>query len=107
MTENARTAIEGLDPDDLAPRDHACCGNSGWIEAFLRAEDYLDAPEYRTDAMRLAANTVNRANKNGRYVTPWSSERWHNPTFFTGEAGVGYSFMRILDPDLPSVLALK
>jgi type 2 lantibiotic biosynthesis protein LanM len=105
VIENALAATSGLDDEDLLSRDHICCGNCGRIEAFLQAGDFLEENEYRTGALRLAANTIDRANKNGRYVTPWSSERWYNPTLFSGEAGVGYSFMRILDPKLPSILA--
>lgn len=104
ITKNGLTAIDGFEEGELSPRDHICCGNCGRIDAFLRAGDFLGEEEYRTKAIQLAMSTVNRANKNGRYITPWTSERWYNPTFFSGEAGIGYSFMRILNPELPSIL---
>lgn len=97
-------AVGGVDPSALSDVDHVCCGNFGRVALLLRAARTLGAPEHRDAAERLVAASVRRAETAGRFSTQWQTDRWHNPAFFTGEAGVGYTLLRFLDPSLPCVL---
>lgn len=100
----ADDALRGIDPTVLLDRDHLCCGNASRIEFLLRAARILDDPTYREQAWTIALEMVQQADQNGQFVVPWQTEHWYNPTFFTGEAGIGYSLLRLVDPELPCVL---
>lgn len=99
-------ALEGLDATTLQGRDHPCCGNAGRIELLLRASRTLDEPGYRRKAERLAAAIVERTGSRG-FTNKLAADYWYDPTFFDGEAGVGYTLLRLGEPSLPSVLLFE
>lgn len=43
----------------------------------------------------------------GRFAGRWQTEHWYNPGFFTGETGIGYTLLRLANPDLPCVLLFE
>ncbi len=97
-------ALDGLDPTTAYGTDHLCCGNFGRVELLLRAGRTLDDPAARRDAERLAAASVRRAERAGRFAVQWQTDHWYNPALFSGEAGVGYSLLRFVDASLPCLL---
>lgn len=97
-------ALSGVDAEALVERDHLCCGNFGRVELLLRAGRTFDEPMYRERARRLATATARRAEQAGRFTVPWQTSDWYNPSFFGGEAGIGYSLLRLVNPELPCVL---
>ncbi|ARS90848.1 hypothetical protein B1756_14695 [Natrarchaeobaculum aegyptiacum] len=94
-------ALQGIETNELYAADHLCCGNFGRIEFLRRAARTLDEPTHLVDAKRLAAASVERATSSGQFSTPWQTEHWYNPSFFTGETGIGYSLMQFAAPSLP------
>lgn len=97
-------ALAGTDHERVLDRDHVCCGNFGRVGWLAAAADWRDDPSTRDRAVELAARVARRARRNERFLGPYQTERLYDPTFFTGEAGVGYVCCRLLNPELPSVL---
>lgn len=107
VRNDAERALSGLDPSLLPADDHVCCGTFGRVELLLAAGRRLEEPAYRRQAERLATASVRRADERGQFSTEWQTEHWYNPAFFDGEAGVGYTLLRLVDGSLPSVLLLE
>lgn len=104
----ARDVRRALDDDaSLSDRDHLCCGNTGRIEFLLEAGRSSDGDSYEAQAQRLANAAVQRAERAGRFTSPWATDNWANPTFFAGDAGIGYTLLRLANPDLPCVLLFE
>jgi lantibiotic modifying enzyme len=85
--------------------DHLCCGNAGRIEALwvgahrMRRSDWHDAALVQASQMRV------RASRRGAYqLFPNLPCDVFNPGFFRGAAGIGYQWLRLTAPELPSVL---
>lgn len=97
-------ALQGIDPQTVSAHDHVCCGNFGRVEFLLRASRSLGEPGYRDEARRLASASVRRSETAEQFSTQWQTNHWYNPSFFSGEAGIGYSMLRFVDQSLPSVL---
>lgn len=97
-------ALAGTDPETLLTRDHVCCGNFSKVEFLARAGRTLDDERYLTRASELAGKVVQRADVGGRFTVVWQSGDWYNPSFFSGESGIGYSLLRLTHPELPCVL---
>lgn len=93
----------GGGPDDL------CCGRMGQIDVFLEAGRLLQAPQWQELAEDFAEAAVLQARERGRYVL--SAARGtdvFSPALFQGLAGVGYTLLRLIDPDnLPCILRLS
>ncbi|WP_128476544.1 type 2 lanthipeptide synthetase LanM family protein [Halorussus pelagicus] len=101
--EDAERALAGTDTRALEDFDHLCCGNFSQVDFLFEAGRTLDDSRYSEDARRLAAATVRRARENGRLTVPKRTDNWLNPSLFTGETGVGYTLLRLDDPQLPCV----
>lgn len=97
-------ALRGTDPTTLTPRDNVCCGNFGRVEFLLRAHRSLGEDQYLEQAERLATASVKRAETNDGFIVPWQTDHWHNPSFFLGESGIGYTLLRLHHSELPCVL---
>ena len=107
--------------------DTVCCGTCGRVEVLHTVAALTALPagstgsagstgwgpdasgeRLRTAARRLAAGTVARARQAGGYrALPNLPLAATPPGFFMGLAGVGYTLLRLVDPDLPSVLTLS
>lgn len=96
------------------PVDDLCCGNFGRVEILHTAGRLLRRPELVRDSLTLAESVLMRAASQGFsfFADPAGSSGKHtttfNPTFFRGVAGVGYSLLRLLYPEMfPCVLLLE
>lgn len=86
--------------------DTLCCGSCGRIEFLLTAARRLDRPELADMAMRVAAQMLSRAEQRGEFAFGSVLPRWiARPHLFHGTAGIGYTLLRLAQPDvLPSIL---
>lgn len=107
LARDVRRALSGVESHVLSRRDHPCCGNTGRVEFLATAGRAGVDGDYETQARRLADATVRRAERAGRFTSPWTTRRWTNPTLFAGDAGIGYSLLRLGNPELPCVLLFK
>ena len=83
--------------------DHLCCGNLGRIEFLAEAARFLADPALDDDAERRQLGVAADAQANGDYR--WThGDAAFNPGLFRGLAGVGYSMLRRVSPELPNVL---
>lgn len=88
------------------PVDDLCCGNFGRVEILHTAGRLLRRPELVHDSLNLAETILMRAATHGFsfFADPTDSSGKHtttfNPTFFRGVAGVGYSLLRLLYPEM-------
>jgi type 2 lantibiotic biosynthesis protein LanM len=85
--------------------DHLCCGNAGRIECLWVAAGRLGSTVLRDAVLALAARVHAAAQARGRYAVDWPGTQ-DSPTFLRGLSGIGYQWLRLADPSLPSVLAL-
>ncbi|MFB2876324.1 type 2 lanthipeptide synthetase LanM family protein [Floridanema aerugineum] len=85
--------------------DQLCCGTMGQIELLLCAAHRLGRPELLANAKVYASQVVWQARQKGYYLEPALHSSVYVPGFFRGEAGIGYTLLRLSYPDqLPSVL---
>jgi lantibiotic modifying enzyme len=102
------TTLEAIPQSLASSRCDAtpCHGLAGLIEVVWMAGLMLDDRSYRDRALTAARALI------GRHATPgdWPSGlacRGPNPSLMLGAAGVGYTFLRLHDPEtVPSVLLL-
>lgn len=85
--------------------DHLCCGNAGRVECLWVVANRLDSAPLRGSVLALAAKVHATARARGRYGVDWPGTQ-DSPTFLRGLSGIGYQWLRLADPSLPSVLAL-
>ncbi|MBP7775510.1 MAG: type 2 lantipeptide synthetase LanM family protein [Acidobacteria bacterium] len=85
--------------------DHICCGNAGRAEVLHVAGARLGRAGLTDRARRQAAWVVKRAADTGGYwVIPGLADRVFSPGLFQGVSGIGYTWLRLARPDLPSLL---
>ena len=85
--------------------DHLCCGELGLVDILLTAAQKLDRPNLRMQAERKASYLVKQAQQRGSYqLFANLPDDIFQPTFFQGTAGIGYTLLRLVQDDLPSVL---
>jgi lantibiotic modifying enzyme len=96
------------------PFDHLCCGNFGLVEIMNVAGSVLGRLQLTAHARQLATQLLARAATSGfRFQShdPQSTlygKSESNPSLYMGLAGVGYTLLRLIYPDLfPSVLLLE
>lgn len=96
------------------PVDHLCCGNFGRVEIMNIAGSVLGRLQLTDHARQLATQVLARAATSGFRFQPSdhqavsSGTPENNPSLFLGLAGVGYTLLRLIYPDLvPSVLLLE
>ncbi|WNZ43923.1 type 2 lanthipeptide synthetase LanM family protein [Leptolyngbya boryana CZ1] len=90
----------------LSGVEQLCCGKMGQIELLLTASDRLAQPSLLADAQRYASQVIHSAKRQGGYkleaALPISV---YVPSFFRGEAGIGYTLLRLIAPaQVPSAL---
>ena len=107
IREAACAALNSLQQLEIRERDHLCCGNAGAIEALHVGGRRLGRRAWVDEAKERAVAVVKRAAQNGtfafsRHAPPTSVLQ---PSLFKGSAGVGYTLLRFVRPDLvPCVL---
>jgi lantibiotic modifying enzyme len=103
-----RASKRALARADVPPnRDFCLChGQCGIASFLLRAGDVLGDQEARDLAVTTAAAAAKQ------YATtpdawPVGLQRGKTPALMTGLAGIGYFYLSLSDPDLPSVLLFQ
>lgn len=106
--EEARHAIEQTRAThiqaSLRPSPTLCHGSAGNAELFLRAYEILYEPACLQLAVDAAQHILQNRQENGYYR---SGTRYpgEDTSLFMGNAGVGYFFLRLLEPQkVPSIL---
>ncbi|BAY30882.1 lanthionine synthetase C family protein [Nostoc carneum NIES-2107] len=86
--------------------DHLCCGHMGRAELFILASQKLVNQEWLNIAKQQLRWVIDRAKINGEYALSFHLYKSaYSPSFFRGNAGIGYQFLRLAFPEiLPSVL---
>ena len=85
---------------DPGARDHLCCGYAGRIDFLLHAARKLNEPELAAEAGRQMSYIVSRSRAGGKYVfTVDETKTVFTPGLFTGLSGVGYTALRMADPE--------
>jgi type 2 lantibiotic biosynthesis protein LanM len=110
-TALVRKAIDHALNDVLAAAegdaDHLCCGGFGRIEFLLEAGRRLGRLDLVSEAKQRATLLVHRAARQGAYSLNAHMPGVFNPSFFHGSAGIGYTLLRLAEPEcLPCALLL-
>ncbi len=106
IREDIRVALQTTRKHTLQAHDHICCGNSGRAEIMLTAGLRLSDESLQLEALRLTSQVVARARRGPKF-SPVFLHELYNPTFFQGNAGLGYHLLRLAEPSLPSVIMLE
>lgn len=90
-------------------KEHAdptlCHGSAGLLETLLTVRQALRQDDNVLSIHRLAQNLHASLEMSESPVPPWWTKA---PGFMTGLAGIGYTFLRLADPEsVPSVLTLE
>jgi lantibiotic modifying enzyme len=85
--------------------DVLCCGTFGRIELLLEASRRLRRPELHRAAVQIAHRAIGHAaSTNGYRLFPGMPRSMFSPALLFGQAGIGYTLLRLMDPELPSLL---
>ncbi|MBV9389033.1 MAG: type 2 lantipeptide synthetase LanM family protein [Chroococcidiopsidaceae cyanobacterium CP_BM_ER_R8_30] len=86
--------------------EQLCCGKMGQIELLITASARLQQPELLTDAWFHASQVLLQSQQRGGYKLEHAlPASIYAPGFFRGEAGIGYTLLRLVTLEgLPSVL---
>lgn len=92
----------------LAPTDMVCHGTFSQVDFLVELGRKCD-DGFLEEARTLAAKSVARRHENGSYkVVLGDHQGVHNPVFFLGTAGIGYTLLRLLQPgEIPSILRFE
>jgi lantibiotic modifying enzyme len=81
--------------------DHLCCGNLGRADILLYASQKLNAPDFKTMALKIAASVIQNENDNGYYsLYDQTRANIQNFGFFQGLSGIGYELLRLAYPEM-------
>jgi lantibiotic modifying enzyme len=83
--------------------DFPCCGNMGRVDLLLEAGRRLSQPKFHDQASSLADRILTRVNHHARWGLG-SRDSFHSPSFHQGMAGIGYTLLRLEQPNLPAIL---
>jgi lantibiotic modifying enzyme len=103
------SALGAIAGDYPAQVDHLCCGAHGRVEALLTAGRALGRSGLIDDAWRLATAVATRASDRGHFRLSGAGMEYRvfDPGFFRGLSGIGYQWLRLASPALPSVAGLE
>ena len=106
VREEIQVAVVDATAGPNFPASHLCCGRCGRIELLLEAANHLADSALRDAAVSQAMMVESQAQESGFYALSGAHRgRLFAPSFFQGISGIGYTFLRILNPQLPSVLS--
>lgn len=104
--EDLDRALAKLLTGPAYPLDHLCCGGMGWVEVLLRVWQHTGEPRLLSRAHALARWVLRAAKARGSFHL--GSTYKAEPSLFQGLAGVGYSFLRLAEPQqLPCILLFE
>lgn len=90
-------AVDGYDEPRLDDNDNLCCGNAGRAEFCLEAAARGEGLE--GVARQLVGGVIERRQETGGYSLVPETAAVTEPTLFHGLAGIGYTALRVVDPD--------
>ncbi len=91
----------------LSKMDHICCGDMGRVDILIYASNKLREPDLYGTACEIARRVLRKADRRGRFQGLVRS-RYRDPSLFSGEAGIGYTLLRLARPgELPCLLAME
>jgi lantibiotic modifying enzyme len=91
----------------LSPMDHICCGDMGRADVLIYASGKLQERGLYDTACELARRVLAKAEEKGRFQGLVRSDH-RDPSLFSGEAGIGYTLLRLAQPgELPCLLAME
>ncbi len=104
--QDIEMAIQTTQQIGAGGSDHLCCGICGRAEFLLTAARRLNRPELTAMAVDIVGQMLTRAEQRGAFTFDSVLPRWiARPQFFYGTAGIGYTLLRLAQPDvLPSPL---
>ncbi len=85
--------------------DSLCCGDIGNINLLIEAATLLNRPDLRSQAERWLAQIVTSRQSRGHFRWLTGDDRV-NISLFRGMAGLGYTALRFLNSELPSILSM-
>jgi type 2 lantibiotic biosynthesis protein LanM len=102
-----RTGLEITSRMNLSDMEHICCGGMGRVDVLVDAAERLGEPELFETACELARRVLAKAEQKGRFDGLVRSAH-RDPSLFSGEAGIGYTLLRLARPgELPCLLAME
>lgn len=102
-----RTGLGITSRPALADMEHICCGDMGRVDVLVHASERLGDPDLFATACALARRVLMKAERKGRFDGLVRSPH-RDPTLFSGEAGIGYTLLRLARPgELPCLLAME
>jgi lantibiotic modifying enzyme len=88
--------------------DQNCCGNMGNIQLLLEVATGFNDPNLLQNVRVKVTSIINRSKINGRYSFPLGSENKYNLGMFIGVSGIGYSILRLINPNkIPNILIFE
>jgi type 2 lantibiotic biosynthesis protein LanM len=91
----------------LSRLDHLCCGDMGRVEVLIYSSQKLGRPDLFAAAVEIARRVLARKEQRGKFHGLVASAH-RDPSLFAGEAGIGYTLLRLAYPhELPCLLALE
>jgi len=87
-------------------RDDLCWGNFGLIDVLISTSYKLADAELYDEALKRAKRYIDAVNGSGG-ISAFSNLGFHDLSFFQGISGIGYVLLRLVDKQLPSILAFK
>ena len=102
-------AIRLVVRDEPAQVDHLCCGAFGRVDAVLAAARSWRRADLEDAAWQLATNVTRRAVGRGHFRLSGAGVEYrvYDPGFFRGLSGIGYQWLRLADPALPSIAGFE
>jgi type 2 lantibiotic biosynthesis protein LanM len=99
------TAVQTTLAQGFGNNHSLCHGDLGNLELLLQAGLVLDNPQWKADCDRFGATILDSIQQRGWLCgIPLGVE---SPGLMTGLAGIGYGFLRIIEPNrIPAVLTL-
>lgn len=102
---DAQRSIKFILNEPISSIDHLCCGNFGRLETLRVASLVLGEQEHINNAKRYASILINKAEKLEGYQTLENfPPKVFSPGLFQGISGIGYEFLCLAHPELPSIL---
>ena len=99
LLEDVRNAIESVRSFPLLEKDFYCCGNIGRLDFLIEAASVLKDKKLKKLSEKKIKELMMKKSDYGFYQTfHLSNISLENPSFFRGLSGIGYTFLRSVDP---------
>jgi len=100
-----RRAVDNYTEPELAVTDNLCCGTAGQAEFCLEAAVRGEGAD--GVARELVGGMLRRREQTGGYSLVPETVAVTEPTMFHGLSGIGYTMLRVVNPELPCPLLLE